>query len=158
MNEIKQAKLNFEQRQIDKINNFAPGSSRSWWQTVKVFFLSKSKRSSIPSVQLSNGNVTNYSLLKATMFINFFKSNSNLDTANPTLPPIHYDAESRLNSIKCCEQEKSDILKSIDPNKASGADGISPRMLKYTPSSIYPSVTPFNIFITYFTVRFYVWS
>ena len=35
--EIKQAKLNYEQRQIDKINNFAPGSSRSWWQTVKVF-------------------------------------------------------------------------------------------------------------------------
>ena len=36
--EIKQAKLNYEQRQIDKINNFAPGSSRSWWQTVKVFY------------------------------------------------------------------------------------------------------------------------
>ena len=80
------------------------------------------------------------------MFINFFKSNSNLDTANATLPPIHYDAESRLNSIKCCEQEISDILKSLDPNKVSGADGISPRMLKYTPSSIYPSLTRlFNI-------------
>ena len=68
--EITQAKLNYEQRQIDKINNFAPGSSRSWWQTVKVFYKSKSKRSSIPSVQLPNGNVTNDPFLKATMFNN----------------------------------------------------------------------------------------
>ena len=94
MKEIKQAKLNYEQRQIDKINNFAPGYSRSWWQTVKVFYKSKSKRSSIPSAQLPNGNVTNDPFLKATMFNNFFISNSNLDTTNATLPPIHYETES----------------------------------------------------------------
>ena len=80
------------------------------------------------------------------MVNNFFISNSNLDTTNATLPPIHYETESRLNSIKCCELEICDILKSLDPNKASGADGISPRMLKYTASSIYPSLTRlFNI-------------
>ena len=79
--EIKQAKLSYEQRQMDKINNFAPESSRSWWQTVKVFY--KSKRSSIPSVQLPNGNVTNDPILKATMFNNFFISSSNLDTTTP---------------------------------------------------------------------------
>ena len=78
------------------------------------------------------------------MFNIFFKSNSILDTTNATLPPIHYETEFRLNSIKCCELEICDILKSLDPNKASGADGI--RMLKYTASSIYPSLTRlFNI-------------
>ena len=86
--------------------------------TVKVFF--KSKSSSIPSVQLSNSNVTNDPFLKATMFNNFFISISNLDSTNTTLPPIHYETESRLNSIKYCELEICDILKSLDPNKASG--------------------------------------
>ena len=57
-----------------------------------------------------------------------------------------YDTESRLNRNKCCELEICDILKSLDPNKASGADGISPKNLKYTASSIYPSLTRlFNI-------------
>ena len=80
------------------------------------------------------------------MFTIFFISNSNLHTTNATLPPIHYETESRINSIKCCEQKHCDILKSLDPNKASGADGISPRMLQYTASSICPSLTRlFNI-------------
>ena len=92
-------------------------------------------------------------MLQTTLFsklrcliICLFISNSNLDTTNATLPPIHYETESLLNSIKCCELEICDILKSLDPNKASGADGISPRMLKSTASSIYPSLTRlFNI-------------
>ena len=94
-----------------------------------------------PTVMLQT---TLFSKLRCLIIV--FISNSNLDTTNATLPPIHYETESRLNSIKCCELEICDILKSLDLNKASGADGISPWMLKYTASSIYPSLTRlFNI-------------
>ena len=107
--EIKEAKVNYELLQVNKINNSISSSSRSWWQTVKGFFDFKSKRTSIPAVQLPNGTVTNDPLCKADLFNSFFISNSQLDTSNATLPPTHYETDVRLCNIKCSDDEVRDI-------------------------------------------------
>ena len=72
--ELKNAKMQYEQRQINKIN--ISGSTRSWWQTVKGFFHIKNKSVSIPALSLSDGSVTNDPVKKANAFNAFFIGNS----------------------------------------------------------------------------------
>ena len=42
--------------------------------------------------------------------------------------------------LLCSEEEVEFLLSSVDPNKATGPDGISTRMLKSTAASIAPAV------------------
>ncbi len=53
------------------------------------------------------------------------------------------------DDILCSEQEVCDFLVGLDVTKASGQDGISARMLKYTAPSIAVSLTKlFNLSLT----------
>ena len=79
---------------------------------------------------------------KASAFNNFFLAQSNIDDTNATLPH-NEDADQILNGIqeiRTTSEEVLDILKSINANKATGPDGISPRMLKEAATSIAPSL------------------
>ena len=130
VHELKSAKDLFERRQVDKINNFP--SSRPWLQTVKGLFKTKNKSTAIPALSQQDGSITNDPYEKATSFNNFFLEN---------LPDTKFLTKARLTSITFTKTDILDILKSLDPNKASGPEYINPEMLKHTAVHICSSLT-----------------
>ena len=113
-------------------------NSKRWWNTVKSF-LGRGAFNSIPPMQENNSFVSD-SKDKADSFNRFFLSHSNIDTSQSHLPDTHsYDE--KLCSIEVTEQEVLDLLKCIDASKATGPDGIGPKLLKEAGKAIVPSLT-----------------
>ena len=113
-------------------------NSKSWWKTVKCL-IGRGGDASYPALEVNNNIVTN-NKDKAAIFNNFFLSHSTIDTTNAKLPdqpayPIGID------QIQATESEVSDLLKCIDTTKATGPDGISPKLLYLAGDTIVPSLT-----------------
>ena len=49
---------------------------------------------------------------------------------------ISFETEKRLSIFEICNNEVVKLIKSLDPNKAHGHDGISIRMLKLRATSV----------------------
>jgi len=73
---------------------------------------------------------------KANALNDFFISVSTINENEPVLPNINLKTNSSLSDIDSNESEITDILKTLDSNKATGPDEISHKMLKGTSSSI----------------------
>ena len=71
----------------------------------------------------------------------FFISHSTIDSYGAQLPNTNHMPDQMLSDLVIPETEILDLLKSIDTSKATGPDGISPRMLKEAATVIYPSFT-----------------
>ena len=46
------------------------------------------------------------------------------------LPAFEYKSQNRLSSITCTQHEVASLIELLNPNKATGPDGISNKMLK----------------------------
>ena len=112
---------------------------KTWLKTVK-HFLGKNKESALPPIE--DGTSIHYSNdEKAEAFNNFFLNNAFLNSNNATLPrsvPLRTD---RITNIVATEQDVLDIIKSINVNKATGPDGVSPIMLREARLSIVKPLT-----------------
>ena len=73
---------------------------------------------------------------KAAVFNTYFSSQSTIDQTPAALPPLYYSTPSRLYDIITTPDEVSGIIRSLDPAKASGPDGIGSRIIKNTCLSI----------------------
>jgi hypothetical protein len=100
-------------------------NTKIWWRTVKSL-LGKGSFRSLPPMKFNNTFITD-DKQKASVFNDFFLSHSNIDTSNAHLPAGD-DIEEKLVSITVTEQEVYDILKSLDTSKATGPDGVSPKL------------------------------
>jgi hypothetical protein len=103
------------------------------------WLLGKGGDTSHPSLEINGKQVTE-SKNKASAFNNFFLSHSNIDISTAELPPDQNFPEN-IESIEASEQEVHDLIKSIDTSKATGPDGISPKLLHEAGYSIVPSLT-----------------
>ena len=112
-------------------------NSKSWWTTVK-WLLGKGGESTYPHLNDSHREIYD-SKEKAKVFNNFFLSHSNIDDSKINLPDT--PCECNLDSILASEDEVLDLLKCIDTSKATGPDGISPKLLHEAGASIVPSLT-----------------
>ena len=95
--------------------------------------------STYPALNVNNTQIT-CNKDKAEAFNNFFLSHSNIDTSNAHLPE-EQDFPEEVESIIATEADVLDQILAIDPSKATGPDGISPRLLKEAGQSIIPSLT-----------------
>lgn len=101
---------------------------KTWWRTVK-HFLGKNSDSDLPPID--DGETIHYSNReKAEAFNKFFVSNTTLNCSNAVLPNSPHRVSTRIANITATEQDVFDIIKSININKATGPDGISPVMLR----------------------------
>ena len=73
---------------------------------------------------------------KADAFKSFFRHHSDIETSNAQLPSNSNLPECALTNINVTENDVIDLLKDIDVTKATGPDGISPRLLKEAGSAI----------------------
>ena len=78
--------------------------------------------------------------VKAKEFNKFYLSHSNIDTTNANLPN-NCDFPEYIDKIDVSEEEVADQLKCLDTSKATGPDGISPKLLYEAGHSIVPSLT-----------------
>jgi hypothetical protein len=73
---------------------------------------------------------------KCDLLNKYFSFISKLDEANAPLPDIELKTNNNINDINVSIQEISDIIQILHPNKASGTDVISYKMLKLCPNNI----------------------
>jgi len=94
--------------------------------------------------QLHDGRVADCDSDKADMLNSFFYSCFN--QSHPPVAECYPPYLSCPDDVLCSEQEVCDLLAALDVTKASGQDGISARMLRYTAPSIASSLTQlFNL-------------
>ena len=136
---IKTAKETYKQRQINKLN--ICDSSRSWWQTLKCLTNLKQNTPSIPALTTQEGNTITSPTEKAHYFNRFFLNNCSINSLSARLPNNIIEPAVKLENIRLTQQDILDILLNLNPNKASGFDQISPRMLKCTAHSIHVPLT-----------------
>ena len=67
---------------------------------------------------------------KADSLNAYFESVSSLDDSQANLPPFSALTDTTLDNIEITEDEVSDVIENLDPNKASGPDLISNKMMK----------------------------
>ena len=80
-------------------------------------------------------------LLGETFCNNFNSSSPSLSHDDLILMPRSPDTPRIYSDLLCTESEIFDLLASLDISKATGPDGISARMLKYTAETITPIIT-----------------
>ena len=111
-----------------------PASIKQWWKLAKHFLGMESDYTYPP---VSNGENVYYKPKdKADAFNSFFLHHSDIDTSNAQLPSNSNLPECALTNINVTENDVTDLLKDIDVSKATGPDGISPRLLKEAGSAI----------------------
>ena len=113
-------------------------NTKSWWRSVK-HLLGKGGDTSYPTLNI-NDNVITDNKQKVAAFNEFFLSHSNIDISNAELPG-DIEFPSNLTSVEATEQEVLDLLKSLDTTKASGPDGIRPKLLSEAKIYIVSSLT-----------------
>ena len=133
---LNEAEAKYKQSLCDTLSTSK--NSKSWWSTVK-WLLGKGGDTSYPAMNVNGKQITD-NKLKAEEFNNSFLSYSNIDESSAELPPDE-DFPQHLDSIVATEAEVYDLLKCVDPSKATGPDGISPRLLKEAGIAIVPSLT-----------------
>ena len=73
---------------------------------------------------------------KCDLLNKYFSLISKLDEATAPLPDIELKTNNNITYINVSFQEISDIIQILPPNKASGTDVISHKMLKLCPNNI----------------------
>ena len=73
---------------------------------------------------------------KCNLLNEYFSSVSSLDDGNSPLPEFDLKTNNTLNHFVISESEIIDIIKIQNPNKATGPDKISHRLLKISPEVI----------------------
>ena len=144
----KQAKETFFNTLEVTITDSYDNDKRKFWKIVRHFVKSNCNTSSIPPLKTtSDGNVTYcYSdMEKAECLNDYFVSISTVDDSNVQLPPFQSRCENSLSTIRCTASEIETLIKLLNPNKATGPDAISNRMLKVVAKEVsFPLEILFN--------------
>ena len=133
-NAITNSKLAYYRRIASKLND--PNSaSKAYWSILKSFVNGKNILLILP-ILIKDQLVTNF-LEKANLFNEFFTHQCNTIENDSTLPnDLVFEITERLSSFDISKDQITKIIRSLDPNKNHGHDGISIRMLKLCASSI----------------------
>ena len=117
-------------------------NEKSWWKIAKEFYTSSANSRNQHPPLVHDGKASSSDKEKADWFNEFFTKASQMDIPEdlelPRIPDIDYEP---LSEITISLDTVEDILRNLNPSKASGPDRISPRMLKETYREIAPSLT-----------------
>ena len=130
-NAISFSKAKYHERLAIKLNDpiTAP---KTYWAILKTFVIG-SKIQLIPHLLVNNEFVTDF-LDKASLFNDIFRKQCRPITNDSSLPNNQTtETVTRLSGINI---DTDTIIRSLDPNKAYGCDGISIHMLKLCATSI----------------------
>jgi hypothetical protein len=86
---------------------------------------------------------------KCELLNQYFSFISSLEDANVPLPDIEHKTNNFLRDIVITTDEIVDIIKILNPNKASGTDIIRTKMLKLCPEKIAVPLQIIFVFVNY---------
>ena len=131
--------------QENKLKKSVSENPKRFWSYVK----SSTRSSQSPNFLRNGQTYTTDSREKANLLNTFFHSVFNpCDIEPPAYIPTPSEtlADNQLSEIELFVEEVAVVLSNLDPNKASGADGIPCRLLKEVAHEIAPSLCSlFNI-------------
>ena len=140
-----QKKQYFEKLAADLRRNSV--SSKSWYKTASKFLLYDSKHQDIPPLETQNGLIET-DAEKADVLNDFFVQQSTVDDSYAQLPQFIAPNHATLDDIDINQQDVLNAIKDLDPNKASGPDLISPKLIKEGKNELaYPYSKLFNLSI-----------
>ena len=133
--ECDRVKLEYEESKYASLASDIDKNPRKWWSLVSETMGTK-KTTNYPTM-IKNDIMYVTDKEKAEVFNQTYLESATLDLGNDDIDlgdntPDH----DLLSHIIVKEQDVRDILISIDPNKAYGPDGISPRLIKEAGTSI----------------------
>ena len=123
----------------DFINSLAEQvrtNTKRFWS----YFRSKTKSRAMPNCLKKGDIVITDSAEMASEFNDYFYSVFKGDEENHDLPEINVISDTALSSVEFKENDIVSILQSLDSNKATGPDNISPRVLKECAAQLAPSL------------------
>ena len=136
---------NAKQLFFDKLN---AADTKTFWKTVRQL---NQQHSSIPVLK-DNGITVESSADKAALLNNYFYTCFNHSQISREHSTSSFDSLSPSDfpeDLLCNEDFTENTLSNLDVAKSTGIDGVAAKMLKYTASSIAPSLTTlFNLSIS----------
>ena len=109
-------------------------TSKNYWKIIHRV-MNKSRAPKIPPL-LDNGLFVLNCVEKAKLFNDFFAKQCSLLLNDSVLPDFHFITDKRIDSVNISDEDILSIIRKINPNKASGSDGISGQMLKICDTSV----------------------
>ena len=82
---------------------------------------------------------------KATLFTNFFCKQCTPIITNSVLPDLVYKTDKRIDQFPLSTNDIMSLIYKLNPNKATGSDGISSQMLLFCGDSV---ASPLKIIFT----------
>ena len=127
------AKLSYLTNLGNKVNN--PGTSqKSYWKIINRV-MNKCRAPKIPPLLVNNLFILNCRE-KAQYFNEYFSQQCNPVINNSVLPLLRFLTNKRLDHLTIKDNEIISLIRKINPNKATGSDGISGQMLLLCDESI----------------------
>ena len=102
-------------------------SQKSYWKIINRV-MNKCRAPKIPPLLVNNVFILNCRD-KAKLFNDFFSNQCRLITNSCTLPTFNFLIDKRIDKILIRRDEIVSLVRHLNPNKASGSDGISAQML-----------------------------
>ena len=116
------------------IYDFHSNDKKQFWKVIRHFVKGDCTSSSIPSLNCFPVTGQNEFCVpsedKAELLNKYFTSISAVNDENVALPAFEYKCQNRLSNITCTAHEFATLIELLNPNKATGPDGINNKMLK----------------------------
>ena len=136
---VEAAKLSYLTNMGNKVNDSGT-SQRSYWKIINRM-MNKCRAPKIPPILINNQFILNCSE-KAKHFNDFFSQQCKLIINSSVLPNPNLLTDRKIDHITIENDEIISLIRNLDPNKATGSDGISGQMLLLCDDSV---ILPLNI-------------
>ncbi|KAK3106102.1 hypothetical protein FSP39_012782 [Pinctada imbricata] len=93
-------------------------------------------KSEIPPIKKTDNCYEDIDINKTQLFNEYFITQSTVDDSGVDLPPLTYNQTCSIDNIDITETDVKDVLDNLDISKATGPDGINPRLLKEASSQL----------------------
>ena len=112
-----------------------PGTSqKAYWKIINRL-MSKCRAPKIPPLFVNNMFILNCSE-KAKLFNDFVSKQCTPIITSSVLPPLNYLTDNRIDHIAIQCDEILSLIRNLNPNKATGSDGMSGQMLRLCDNSV----------------------
>ena len=130
---VETAKLTYLNNLGKKVND--PGTSqKAYWKIINRV-MNKCRAPEIPPLFVNNMFIL-YCSEKAKLFNDFFSKQCMPIITSSVLPPLNYLTDNRIDHIAIQCDEILSLIRNLNPNKATGSDGISGQMLRLCDNSV----------------------
>ena len=130
---VETAKLSYLTNMGNKVND--PGTSQKYYWKIINRVMNKCRAPKIPPLLINNRFILDCRE-KAKLFNDFFSQQCKPIINNSVLPDFTFLTNKRIDQITIRNDEIVALIRNINPNKATGSDGISGQMLLICDDSV----------------------